>query len=76
MRGDGMSRVKCRYVEQLIVDIDTPYGEPDDRPIAEVKERFRTMLTPMLHKHIQQKMGKDAVVNLVEQLVDVYEVME
>ena len=71
-----MNRVKCRYVAQLIVDIDTPYGEPDDRPIAEVKERFRTMLTPMLHKHIQQKLGKDAVVNLVEQLVDVYEVTE
>ena len=33
-----MSRIKCRYVAQLIVDIDTPYGEPNDRPIAEVKE--------------------------------------
>ena len=53
-----MSRVKCRYVAQLIIDIDTPYGEPDYRPIAEVKERFRTMLTPMLHKKIQYEDGE------------------
>ena len=71
-----MNRIKCRYVAQLSIDIDTPCGEPDDRPIAEVKERFRTMLTPLLHKEIQQKMGEDAAVNLVEQLVDVYEVTE
>ena len=70
-----MNRIKGRYVAQLIIDIDTPYGAQDDRPIAEVKERFRTMLTPMLHDHIQKSMG-DAVVNLVEQFVDVYEVTE
>lgn len=71
-----MNRIKGRYVAQLIVDIDTPYGDPDDRPIAEVKERFRTMLTPMIREELQNHMGKDAVVNLVEQLVDVYEVTE
>lgn len=71
-----MSRIKVRYVAQLIVDIDTPYGAQDDRPIAEVKERFRTMLTPMIREKLQFHMGKDAVVNLVEQLVDVYEVTE
>lgn len=70
-----MSRLKGRYVAQLIIDINTPYREQDDRPIAEVKERFKTMLTPMLHERIQKSIG-DAAVNLVEQYLDVYEVTE
>ena len=72
---DGMSRLKGRYVAQLIIDIDAPFGDADSRPIAEVKDRFRTMLTPMLRESIQEEVG-DGVVNLVEQLVDVYEVTE
>ena len=75
LRGDGMSRLKGRYVAQLIIDIDAPFGDADSRPIAEVKDRFRTMLTPMLRESIQEEVG-DGVVNLVEQLVDVYEVTE
>lgn len=71
-----MSRIKGKYVAQLIIDIDAPYDDQDDRPIAEVKERFRTMLTPLISEDIQKGVGSYATVNLVEQFVDVYEVTE
>lgn len=71
-----MSRLKGRYVAQLIIDIDIPYNDQDDRPIAEVKERFRMMLTPLIRENIQNGVGSYAAVNLVEQYLDVYEVVE
>ena len=71
-----MNRIKGKYVAQLSIDIDTPYDDQDYRPIAEIKERFRTMLTPLLRKNIQNGVGSYAAVNLVEQYLDVYEVTE
>ena len=71
-----MSRIKGRYVAQLSIDIDAPYNDQDSGPIAEVKERFRMMLTPLIRENIQNGVGSYAVVNLVEQYLDVYEVVE
>lgn len=71
-----MSRIKGRYVAQIIIDIDTPYNEQDDRPIAEVKERFRTMLTPMIREELQNNVGDDGKVTVSEALIDIYEVTE
>ena len=71
-----MSRIKGRYVAQLSIDIDTPYNDQDSGPIAEVKERFRTVLTPLIRENLQKGVGSDAAVNLVEQYLDVYEVIK
>lgn len=69
-------RIKGRYVAQIIVDINMPYVESKCRPMAEVKERFRKMLTPMIEAELQDQMGSDGKVIVNEQLLDVYEVME
>ena len=46
-------RVKGRYVAQIIVDINMLYRKSSDRSMAEVKERFRKMLTPMIEAELQ-----------------------
>ena len=69
-------RVKGRYVAQIIVDINMLYRKSSDRSMAEVKERFRKMLTPMIEAELQDQMGSDCKVIVNEQLLDVYEVTE
>ena len=69
-------RVKGRYVAQIIVDINMLYRKSPDRSMADVKERFRKMLTPMIEAELQDQMGSDGKVIVNEQLLDVYEVTE
>ena len=71
-----MSRIKGRYVAQIIIDIDMSYNEQDDIPIAEVKERFRTMLTPMIQEELQSQMGNDGKVIVHEEFNEIYEEAE
>lgn len=71
-----MSRIKGRYVAQVMIDINLPYRESEDRPMADIKERFRKMLTPMIEAELQDQMGSDGKVIVNEQLLDVYEVTE
>lgn len=71
-----MDRIKGRYVAQIIVDINMPYRKSSDRPVADIKERFRKMLTPMIEAELQDQMGSDGKVIVNEQLLDVYEVTE
>lgn len=71
-----MDRIKGRYVAQIIVDINMPYRKSSDRPVADIKERFRKMLTPMMEAELQDQMGSDGKVIVNEQLLDVYEVTE
>lgn len=71
-----MSRIKGRYVAQVTIDFDLPYRESEDRPVADIKERFRKMLTPMIREELQDQMGDEGLVTVSEQLLDVYEVTE
>ena len=71
-----MSRIKGRYVAQVTIDFDLPYRESEDRPVADIKERFRKMLTPMIQEELQDQMGDEGLVTVSEQLLDVYEVTE
>ena len=71
-----MSRIKGRYVAQVTIDFDLPYRESEDRPMADIKERFRKMLTPMIQEELQDQLGSDGNVTVSEQLLDVYEVTE
>lgn len=71
-----MSRIKGRYVAQVTIDINLPYRESEDRPMADIKERFRKMLTPMIREELQDQLGSDGNVTVSEQLLDVYEVTE
>ena len=71
-----MSRIKGRYVAQVMIDINLPYRESEDRPMADIKERFRKMLTPMIQEELQDQLGSDGNVTVSEQLLDVYEVTE
>lgn len=71
-----MSRIKGRYVAQVMIDINLPYRESEDRPMADIKERFRKMLTPMIREELQDQLGSDGNVTVSEQLLDVYEVTE
>ena len=71
-----MSRIKGRYVAQVTIDINLPYRESEDRPMADIKERFHKMLTPMIQEELQDQLGSDGNVIVSEQLLDVYEVTE
>ena len=71
-----MSRIKGRYVAQVTIDINLPYRESEGRPMADIKERFRKMLTPMIREELQDQLGSDGNVTVSEQLLDVYEVTE
>ena len=44
--------------------------------MADIKERFRKMLTPMIREELQDQLGSDGNVTVSEQLLDVYEVTE
>lgn len=71
-----MSRIKGIYVAQMIIDIDMSYNEQDYGSIAEVKKRFRTMLTPMIQEELQSQISGDGKVTVHEEFNEIYEVTE
>ena len=70
-----MSRIKGRYVGQIIITIDVP-RKKTDFPIAEIKENFRQKLTKGLQEELQSQMEDLGTIELDEQYLDVYEVTE
>ena len=67
-----MSRIKGRYVAQVILTVDVERTE-DMAPFEEIKENF-TGITEEIKKELEQ--GDFTTVEVIEQFSDLYEVEE
>ena len=69
-----MSRLKGRYVAQVIIEFDDEYVSGDMLPFDEISDRFKNTMTPALRELIQDETGATKVtvdqqyadINLVE----------
>lgn len=48
-----MTRLKARYVAQVIIEVDEEYVQGDMLPIEKIKERFNNLTTPFITELIQ-----------------------
>ena len=56
-----MSRLKGRYVAQVIIEFDDEYLPGDMLPFDEISVRFKNTITPALRELIQDETGATKV---------------
>lgn len=65
-----MSRIKGRYVAQLIIDIDVPLVLPDANKAIQNMHR---QMTPVLKRILKQEFDDAKMIDVIEQYFDLYE---